>query len=473
MPNRRKDQKYKAASTPQPTKKQQRISQKEAEQKKLLITIAAIIGALIGIILLIGMIDALFITPNKVVATVGEEKITVREYQTQTRYMRWQLLQQFVQINQIMQLFGDYDGTQQTQMNQIGELLESKELLGAEVLNSMIEERIIRMEAERLEISVSDEDIEAKLHEGFSYYPEGTPTPAEMPTTAALPTLNATQLTLITPTPTSEPTQPVEDTEESVEDPLVEEDVASEPELTPTPYTFELYEQNYADYLDNLELAGVNEAAFLEIQRSVIMREELYDTLTADVPATEEQVWARHILVANETDALSVVGQLRSDQMLFEDLALLLSQDTTSAERGGDLGWFGRGVMVPEFEQVAFSLEVGEISDPVKSEFGYHIIQVIAHDVVPISSQRQTQLKDEVFQNWLASQQLILADQITINTKLRDQVTPTEPSFNDPKVYEALLGISPRDAAATQDVLSTEEAEYFESLEQQSLEEEE
>ncbi|HET60164.1 MAG TPA: hypothetical protein ENN32_07330 [Chloroflexi bacterium] len=471
MPNRNKEQKHKAASTPQPTKKQQRISQKEAQQKKLLITIAAAIGGVIVIILLIGMIDAFFITPNKVIATVGEEEITVREYQNQARYLRWQLLQQYVQINQIMQLFGDYDGNQQNQMNQIGQLLESKEFLGTEVLNSMIEDKIILMETRRLGITASDEDLDVKLQQGFSYYPEGTPTPVEVPTTAALPTLNATQLSLVTPTPSPEPTQLADDAEESIEEPLIEEDVAGEPELTPTPYTFELYEQNYADYLSDLNIAGVRETTFLEIQRGIILRERLYDLLTADIPATEEQVWARHILVANETDALSVVGQLRSDQMLFEDLALLLSQDTTSAERGGDLGWFGRGVMVPEFEEAAFSLEIGEISDPVQTTFGYHVIQVIAREEVPVTAQRLTLLKEEAFQNWLDSQRLILEDQITINTKLRDQMTPTEPSFSDARVYEALLGISPRDAAATQAALDQQEAEYFESLEQQSQEE--
>lgn len=465
MPNRKKEQRNKPASTPQPTKKQQRISQKEAQQKRLLITVAAAIGGVIVIILLIGLIDTLFITPNKVVATVGEEEITVREYQNQARYLRWQLLQQYVQINQIMQFFGDYDGMQQIQMNQIGQLLESKELLGAEVLNSMIEDKIILMETRRLGISISDTDLEAKLQEGFSYFPQGTPTPVEIPTTAALPTLNATQLTLVTPTPTSEPTQPVEEPES------IEEDVVGEPEITPTPYTFELYQQNYADYLGDLKIAGVKEATFLEIQRGVLRRQALFDSLTADAPTTEEQVWARHILVESETDALSVIGQLRSDQMPFEQLALMMSQDAGSAERGGDLGWFGRGVMVPEFEEAAFSLEIGEISDPVQSTFGYHIIQVIAREEVPVTAQRLSQLKDEIFQNWLDNQRLILGDQISINTKLRDQMTPTEPSFRDARVYEALLGISPRDASATQAILATEEAEYFESLQQQSQEE--
>jgi foldase protein PrsA len=61
----------------------------------------------------------------------------------------------------------------------------------------------------------------------------------------------------------------------------------------------------------------------------------------------------------------------------FEELAKKYSKDPGSAEKGGDLGWFGTGVMVPEFEQAAYALKKNEISDIVKTEHGYHIIQLI------------------------------------------------------------------------------------------------
>ncbi|EOD00014.1 peptidylprolyl isomerase [Caldisalinibacter kiritimatiensis] len=90
---------------------------------------------------------------------------------------------------------------------------------------------------------------------------------------------------------------------------------------------------------------------------------------------TEEQVKASHILVESEEQAREIKEKLDANED-FAKLAKEYSIDTYSAENGGDLGFFKRGEMVPEFEEAAFSLEVGEISEPVKSQFGYHIIKV-------------------------------------------------------------------------------------------------
>ncbi len=87
-----------------------------------------------------------------------------------------------------------------------------------------------------------------------------------------------------------------------------------------------------------------------------------------------EQVAASHILVETEELARSVKARLDAGES-FNDLALELST-CPSKEVGGALGLFERGKMVPEFEEVAFELELGEISGPVKTQFGYHIIQV-------------------------------------------------------------------------------------------------
>lgn len=88
-----------------------------------------------------------------------------------------------------------------------------------------------------------------------------------------------------------------------------------------------------------------------------------------------EQVRARHILVDTEEKALDIKERLAAGAD-FARLAEDESLDSGSAENGGDLGFFGRGRMVPEFEAVAFSLEPGIISDPVSTAFGYHIIKV-------------------------------------------------------------------------------------------------
>ncbi|MCA1039375.1 peptidylprolyl isomerase [Bacillus infantis] len=104
-----------------------------------------------------------------------------------------------------------------------------------------------------------------------------------------------------------------------------------------------------------------------------------------DVEATEKEVKeyydnykpeikARHILVEDEKTAKEVKKKL-DEGAKFEDLATEYSKDPGSAANGGDLGWFGAGKMVPEFEEAAYALDVNEISEPVKTEHGYHIIQ--------------------------------------------------------------------------------------------------
>jgi hypothetical protein len=83
----------------------------------------------------------------------------------------------------------------------------------------------------------------------------------------------------------------------------------------------------------------------------------------------------RHILIESENTTTQVLDQLRRGAD-FEELAANYSLDASGAS-GGDIGWIRRGQTVPEFEEEAFSLEIGELSDIVKSEFGYHIIEVL------------------------------------------------------------------------------------------------
>jgi len=81
-----------------------------------------------------------------------------------------------------------------------------------------------------------------------------------------------------------------------------------------------------------------------------------------------------HILVQKQSEAIAILDRIRQGEK-FGKLARELSVDSGSAKRDGNLGYFGRGIMVKEFETAAFNLEVGKISEPVKTQYGYHIIK--------------------------------------------------------------------------------------------------
>ncbi len=81
-----------------------------------------------------------------------------------------------------------------------------------------------------------------------------------------------------------------------------------------------------------------------------------------------------HILVKKQSEALEILDRIKKGEK-FGKLAKETSIDTASAKRDGNLGYFTKGMMVKPFEDTAFKLRVGEISEPVKTEFGYHIIK--------------------------------------------------------------------------------------------------
>ena len=113
-----------------------------------------------------------------------------------------------------------------------------------------------------------------------------------------------------------------------------------------------------------------------------------------------EQVHASHILVETEETGQEVLDKLEAGED-FGELAAVYSTDPGSKDQDGDLGWFARGMMVPEFEEAAFSLEPGETSGLVQSDFGYHIILVHdrgERDMDPAFLGQQQQLQ---FQAWL------------------------------------------------------------------------
>jgi len=243
---------------------------------------------------------------------------------------------------------------------------ESSQVDGEGFLDQLIQGELIRQAAEEQGIAVSDGEMDQLIEESFGYYTE-QPTPAPSPTTELI-----TATAEITPT------------------------------VTPTPMTRARFEELYRDYLSTLqEGAGLSEAEYREILRAELLRAKMEEFVGQQVPASELHIRARHILVETEEEAETLLERL-ADGEDFAALAEELSQDPASAEQGGDLGWFPRGQMVPEFDEVAFSLSPGEISDLVDSSFGFHIIMVEERDEDrELDSVMLAQRRTEAFQAWL------------------------------------------------------------------------
>lgn len=137
--------------------------------------------------------------------------------------------------------------------------------------------------------------------------------------------------------------------------------------------------KQYGDQFDTLlKQQGIKEETLKTGVRAQLAQEKAIEKTITDKELKDNykpEIKASHILVKDEATAKKVKEELGQGKS-FEELAKQYSEDTGSKEKGGDLGFFGAGKMVKEFEDAAYKLKKDEVSEPVKSQFGYHIIKV-------------------------------------------------------------------------------------------------
>jgi peptidyl-prolyl cis-trans isomerase D len=405
-----------------------RLEREQIQRRNLLIGVSAALILVVGVIIY-GILDQSIFQYNRTVATVGTDKITQGEFQGRVRYARYQLVQQYNRTLQMAQMFGglssDNGSYFTNSLNQIQSQLDNATGLGDSVLAAMIDERVIEQEAVSQGISVTDAEIEDAIQEAFGFYASGTPTPQATFAVAPTSTLSAAQLAIVTltPTPTQEPTATAEPT---ATQPAVAPTATVEgtPLPTATAYTVDGYKKQYQDFLTGMKDVNFPEAEFRKAFKYNLLRKKLNEKITADTPRSEEQVWARHILIADEAAAKDVLARLQKGEK-WDALAAELSKDASNKDKGGDLGWFGKGKMVSEFSDAAFALKVGEISQPVKTSFGYHIIQVLGHEDRQLDQAAFTEKQTAVFNEWLAK----VSAEKGVKKNDISTITPTDPSI--------------------------------------------
>ena len=426
------------------TKKHLSREHREAKQTRILVIVSIAVGAIILGLVIYGVIDQTIIQPGIAVARVGETKITVREFKPFVQYTRVQMLNQAYQYLSFYQQFGEFGSSFLDTAQSIAIELSQPVVLGRSVLDEMIDNIIIKEEAAKRNITVSDAEIDEAIQAAFGFFPNGTSTPTIAATIQPTATYSETLQAMInTPTPVIEDSESkdlngeseIDETDRTVvveEKPGEEEVIDPEgdladlqdvdqleisptlegtPEatptitLTPTPYTTAIFGENIKEFENQFKIYNFKIADLRKIFAAQLLREKLAEAMDFEVETTKSEVWARHILVALEDYelALDILARLREGEN-FYDLAALYSIDESNKEVGGDLGWFDEFTMVTEFSEAAFSLGEGELSQLVETTFGYHIIQVLGRRENPVSASEMLQQRQQLFSIWLADQ---------------------------------------------------------------------
>ncbi|MBU8918025.1 peptidylprolyl isomerase [Bacillus sp. FJAT-29953] len=169
------------------------------------------------------------------------------------------------------------------------------------------------------------------------------------------------------------------------------------------------------DYRSSVKLNLLEQkAVFKTIKVTDKELKQAYDDYTPEIRA-------RHILVSDEAKANEIAAKLKSGAK-FEDLAKE-SEDTATASKGGDLGWFGTGVMDPDFEKAAYALEKNQISDPIKTSYGFHIIQVTDKKEKKSFEEMKKTLTEQVKQSKVTQDQIVKV--------LKDEFKKADVSISD------------------------------------------
>src|SRR5262245_55701618 len=270
------------SSTPKiATKKHIARLERERRQVAIITTISIVAIALAVGLVGYGVLDTTYLKLHKSVADVGGEQISLGYWQERVQMYRLNLLNTLQQYQYYQQAFG-MDTSQQQQ--EITTQLQSDQYVGEQVLNQLIDETLVRQEAERRGITVTDAEVDEKLQGAYDFYPNGTPSPTVTPTEFSTPTLSAEQKALFPPTSTptevlvtstatqtSTPLPPATATSTQIATPTF---LPQLPTATATPYTLEGFKSRYSETLDNYKTVKVSEATFRSVYVNEVYAEQ-------------------------------------------------------------------------------------------------------------------------------------------------------------------------------------------------------
>ncbi len=427
----------KKGKAPIPVVNRRALSRREREERyrRWLYIGAGIFAAVIIGIVGYALVQLLMIRPAVPVATVNGVQIRTDTYQRWVRYRRYQLNSYLTQIDDQLSQLDPTDESvaflaqyMQQQRSQIQ--MELAGMSSTQPLDELIDSELIRQEAKRRNITVSPEEVQREIETSFGFVRE-TPTPLPTATATATPTAgpSPTPTVTSTPPPTATPTAGPSPTATTVPSPTPTAGTpapTSTPAPTPTPMTEEGFKQLYSEAIQATQKnAGWSEADLRDLVTVQLLRSKLQEAMAAEVPTTDEQIHVRKILLATEDEAKAALERIRGGED-FAAVAKEVSTDTATKDNGGDLGWLPRGEMLPAWDDAAFALQAGQVSDVVSLTDGFHILKVEEREPNrPLDESVLSQRQSAALDDWLAKQR---ADTAVVKRSWSSDMVPKDTS---------------------------------------------
>lgn len=381
--------KRKEVAAPRPmTKKQRTRAEREARLNRWIIAGTVAVGVLVVGILLYAYLAEYVFKGRAPVATVNGVPITTADFQARVRHYRIVLQEQRNYYTARRMELDPTDpnssfilGYLNGQIRQIDSMLSETyaTMLGKEVLDRMVQEEVLRQEAARRGIAVSQEEIDRAIEEQFGY------------------DRDAAMAALLTPTVVS--TAPV-----TAETALT---VTATPEPTPVPK--EEFDRRYQEYVKTyLKPSGLSEAKFRAMVEASLLYDKLQQAIAAELPQTMEQVQVRYFSFSTQEEAGQVAERLGKGEK-WEDIAAEIKEDEESQAYASEPEWVTRGFLAEQFGEEAASTvwetPAQQYTAPLAGTDGrWYIVHVMGREVRELESWLHSYEEQRVFQEWLQGQ---------------------------------------------------------------------
>ncbi|MCA1667286.1 MAG: peptidylprolyl isomerase [Thermomicrobia bacterium] len=423
------------AAPPSGPEARRRLSRRarEARQRKILLISMSTLGALLLLIVGFGTLRYYYLIPHQVIATINGHKIIRSDYWEVRRNELLDRLQQYS-----FQAQSGQGNAQQIQLAAQSAQNEIANIRSAAVdpttLQTMTEDWIVLDGLPSIGVTITDAEVNETVAERFSPVQLNSPTPAPTlnPTkqaTADAATAQATQTSVAIAqgvTVTAEAKATGTATALPTETPVpTQTPTNQEARATSTASLATFIQERQKD-------AGMSLSDYKRlIIKPALARQDARAALEAKTPTHGEEVHAYHMLLPTKEAAQAARDRVVGQGQNFQAVAGEVSTDTATKPNGGDLGYVPRGILPKSVEDAAFALPINGVSDPVQSDFGWHIITVTDHPADrEFEDAVYRQLRDKAFSDWLTAE--------TAKAKLTQSLPTPIPS--PPAGFEAPAG---------------------------------